>query len=145
MSITPRYGRQDLETMRDRLDRLIGDLGGRTLDLLERSMPIDLCETESEIIVKASVPGVDPEHLDIQFAEGMLTIRATMEEETDEETGTWHVRERRTGMTERSIQLPRSADIENADASIENGVLRITFPISDGSSRKRIQVRSSKP
>lgn len=143
MSITPRYGRQDLETMRERLDRLLSEFGGRTWDLLDRGMPIDVRETDDEVEVKASIPGVDPENVDIQYADGMLTIRATSEESSEEQQGTWHVREMRTGMAERTITLPRSADIERADATIDNGVLRIRFPIADSAAKRRISIRSS--
>ncbi len=144
MSITPRYGRQDLESMRERLDRLLSDFGGRTWDLLDRGMPIDVRETDNEVEVKASIPGVDPENVDIQYAEGMLTIRASSEESSEEQQGTWHIREMRSGVSERTITLPRSADIEHADASIENGVLRIKFPISESAAKRRISVRTER-
>lgn len=144
MSITPRYGRQDLESMRERLDRLLSDFGGRTWDLLDRGMPIDVRETDDEVEVKASIPGVDPENVDIQYADGMLTIKTRTEESSEEQQGTWHVREMRTGMAERTISLPRSADVERADASIDNGVLRIRFPISESAAKRRINVKSER-
>ncbi len=142
MSMTPRMGRQDLESMRDRLDRLLGEVGGRTWELLERSMPVDVYESDSEIIVSVSVPGVEPEHLDIQYTDGLLTIRATTEESSESEEGTWHIRERKSGMSERSVPIPRSADIEQAEATLENGVLRVKFPVEEQSARRRIQIRT---
>jgi HSP20 family protein len=142
MSMTPRIGRQDLESMRDRLDRLIGEFGGRTSELLERSMPVDVFESDHNVIVSASVPGVEPEQLDIQYNDGMLTIRATVEETTVAEQGTWHIRERRTGINERTIPLPRSADVEQAEASLEKGVLTINFPIAEQAAKRRIQIKS---
>jgi HSP20 family protein len=143
MSITPRHGRSELETMRERLDRLLSEFGGRTWELLDRGMPVDVQETDNEVVVKASVPGVKPENLDIHCAEGMLTIRATVEETKEEQEGTWHIKEMRTGKTERSITLPGTADIDRADASLENGVLRITFPIAEAAAKRRIQVKST--
>lgn len=142
MSVTPRYGRSEIDSMRDRLDRLLSDFGGRTWELLDRGMPVDVRETDQEVIVKVSVPGVKPEDIDIQYAEGTLTIRAKTEETREEEDGTWHMREMRTGMAERTIPLPRSADIEQADATIHNGVLTIQFPISESSGKRRISVKS---
>lgn len=142
MSITPRYGRSEIDTMRERLDRLLSDVGGRTWELLDRGMPVDVHETENEVVVKASVPGVKPEDLDIQYSEGTLTIRATMKESRSEEEGTWHIKEMRTGMSERSFTLPRSADIERADASLEDGVLRISFPISESAAKRKIDIKS---
>lgn len=140
--MSPKIGRQDLETMRDRLDRLLGEVGGRTWELLERSMPVDVFESDDIVVVTASVPGVDPEQLDIQYNDGVLTIRAKTEESSVSEQGTWHIRERRTGVNERSVPIPRSADIDRADANLENGVLTIKFPIAEQSERRRIQVRT---
>jgi HSP20 family protein len=142
MSMSPRMGRQDLESMRDRLDRLLGEVGGRTWELLERSMPVDVLESDENGIVTASVAGVDPEQLDIQYSDGMLTIRAEVEESAVSQQGTWHIRERRTGINERSIPIPRAADVDKAEASLENGVLTITFPIAEQAARRRIQIRS---
>jgi HSP20 family protein len=142
MSMTPRFGRQDLETMRDRLDRILGEVGGRTWDLLERSMPVDVYESDRQVIVRASVPGTQPENLDIQYTDGLLTIRAVAEEQEERDTGTWHIRERRSGINERTVPIPRSADIDRAEAELENGVLTITFPIAEHSTRRRIQIRS---
>ncbi len=144
MSLTPRHGRQDIETMRDRLDRLLGEVGGRTWELLERSMPVDVYESETEVVVTASVPGVESEKLDIQYSDGLLTIRASSEEEEEKQEGTWHVRERRSGVSERTVPIPRSADVDRADATLDNGVLRIRFPVAEQSDRRRIQINTGR-
>ena len=142
MSLTPRHGRSDIETMRDRLDRLLGEVGGRTWELLERSMPVDVYESDSEVVVTASVPGVESDKLDIQYSDGLLTIRASSEEEEEKQEGTWHVRERRSGVSERTVPIPRSADVDRAEATLDNGVLRITFPVADQADRRRIKINT---
>jgi HSP20 family protein len=142
MSMSPRVGRQDLESMRDRLDRLIGEFGGRTAEFFERSMPVDVFESDNRVVVSASVPGVKPEQLEIQYTDGMLTIHTSVEEESVSERGTWHIRERRTGSYERSIPLPRSADVEKAEATLDDGVLTITFPIAEQSAKRRIEIKA---
>jgi HSP20 family protein len=132
------------EMLKD-VDVLVYDLqevGGRTWDLLERSMPVDVYESDRQVIVRASVPGTQPENLDIQYTDGLLTIRAVAEEQEERDTGTWHIRERRSGINERTVPIPRSADIDRAEAELENGVLTITFPIAEHSTRRRIQIRS---
>lgn len=130
--------------MRDRLDRLLGEVGGRTWELLERSMPVDVYESETEVVVTASVPGVESEKLDIQYSDGLLTIRASSEEEEEKQEGTWHVRERRSGVSERTVPIPRSADVDRADATLDNGVLRIRFPVAEQSDRRRIQINTGR-
>jgi HSP20 family protein len=143
MSITPRYGRGELDSLRERLDRVLSEFGGRTWELLDRGMPIDVQETESHVVVRASVPGVEQDNLDIQYADGVLTIRATVKESIEEDEGTWHVKEIRSGMEERSITLPRIADVDRAEASLENGVLRIRFPITENAAKRRIDIKST--
>lgn len=130
--------------MRDRLDRLLGEVGGRTWELLERSMPVNVYESDSEVVVTASVPGVESDNLDIQYSDGLLTIRASSEEEEEKAEGTWHVRERRSGLNERSVPIPRSADVDRAEATLNNGVLRISFPIADQADRRRIKINSGR-
>ncbi|MEX2425394.1 MAG: Hsp20/alpha crystallin family protein [Thermomicrobiaceae bacterium] len=142
MSMSPRIGKQDLESMRDRLDRLLSDIGGRTWEMLERSMPVDVYESETSVIVTSSVPGIEIDNIDIQVVDNVLTIRANVPERSETTEGTWHIQERRTGVIERSIPIPRSADIDRADASLENGVLTITFPVEEQAQRRRIQIRS---
>lgn len=136
------FGRRDIESMRDRLDRLLGDVGDRTWELLERSMPIDVLETSSHVVVTASVPGIDAEQLDIQFTDGMLTIRALAEDVPESTDGTWHMRERRSDINERTIPIPRAADIDNAEATLDKGLLTIVFPVVEPASKRRIQIKS---
>ncbi|TVR72876.1 MAG: Hsp20/alpha crystallin family protein [Sphaerobacteraceae bacterium] len=142
MNIPPRFGRQDIESMRNRLDRLLGDVGDRTWELLERSMPIDVFESSSHVQITASVPGIDADQLDIQFTDGMLTIRALAEEPPERTDGTWHMRERRTDVNERTVPIPRAADIDEAEATLDKGVLTIIFPIIEPASKRRIQIKS---
>jgi HSP20 family protein len=141
MSISPRYSRPELETMRERIDRLFSEFGGKTWEMLDRGIPIDIQETDQAIVVKASVPGVEEDRLDIHYADGLLTIRATAEESDERSEGTWHMKEIRSGMSERTIRLPSSADVDNASASLQNGVLRIEFPIAPDAGKRRIQVK----
>jgi HSP20 family protein len=142
MNIPPRFGRQDIESMRDRLDRLLGDVGDRTWELLERSMPIDVFEANDHVRVSASVPGVSAEQLDIQLSDGMLTIRAMAEEAPESTDGTWHMRERRTDVSERTIPIPRTANIDEAEAALDKGVLTIVFPVLEPASRRKIQIKT---
>jgi HSP20 family protein len=142
MNVPPKFGRRDIESMRDRLDRLLGDVGDRTWELLERSMPIDVYESATHVRVTASVPGIDADQLDIQFTDGMLTVRAMAEDQLESSEGTWHMRERRTDVNERTVPIPRSADIDNAEATLDKGVLTIVFPLNETASKRRIQIKS---
>jgi HSP20 family protein len=145
MSITPRPVFRELETLRDRFDRLFSEMG-RITDLRPDSAmltPVDLQETETEIVVKASLPGVKPEDIEIKVDQGVLTIRGESREERDEKEGTWHVRERRFGSVYRSMALPAPVKDDEADAKMTDGVLEIHLPKSSAPTGKRIEVKPS--
>ena len=114
-------------------------LNGTTEDW---GIPLDVVEEQGHIVVRASLPGVDPENIQVNIEDGMLTIRAETKTETEhehEEKG-YLVRERRVGSFRRSFHLPDSADQANAAAKYENGVLTLTFPKLEPKRSKQLKV-----
>jgi HSP20 family protein len=145
MSIAPRSMFRDLETLRDRIDRLFSDV--RLLPEIPAHgglvPPVDLQETETEIIVKASMPGIKPDDIHVKVDNNVLTIRGESREEQDETKGTWHVHERRFGSMYRSLTLPSAVTEDQAEAKMQDGVLEIHLPKSDLSRGKEIKITSS--
>ncbi len=92
------------------------------------NLPLDIYETDKELVVEASLPGVREEDIKIEEHQGILTIRAEHEEETREEGETWFVHERVAQVFERSIPLPVEVNADKAQATLKDGVLRIVFP-----------------
>jgi len=144
MSITPRSRFLDLETIRERFDRLFSDLTSSAGISEERSMlPIDIQETDHEVVVKASVPGVKPEDINVEVHHGMLSIRGESSEHRDEALGKWHVVERRVGSFSRMVTLPSPVDESSADATYEDGVLTVTFQKTLEQVGKKIEIKST--
>ena len=145
MSISPRPRFRELDTVRDRIDRLLTETG--LLHGLQQDaalMPdIDVQETDDKILVKASMPGIKPEDIDINIDQNVLTIRGTSREEHEETEGTWHVHERRCGRMFRSVTLPAAVNDDAAEARMSDGVLEIQLPKSEATIGKRIKVTSS--
>jgi HSP20 family protein len=145
MSIAPRPVFRELETLRDRFERLFSDIAPfadlRTEGTLMPS--VDVQETEKEIVVKASLPGIRAEDIDVQVDQGMLIIRGESREERDEKEGTWHVHERRVGSIYRSMPLPSPVKEDQAEAKMTDGVLEIRLPKSETPSGKRIEVKAT--
>jgi HSP20 family protein len=143
MSITTWNPWRELETMRERVDRLFSELarwrGGEELGI-----PVDLQETDDALILRASLPGFRPEDISVEIRQGVLTIRAETKEEREETKGTWHIRERRAGSTYRAITLPVPVREDEAQATYQHGVLEIRIPKAEAAERRRIpvQVRS---
>ena len=105
---------------------------------------IDLSETDGEVVVKASLPGVKAEDVDISVNDGMLTVKGERKsEETEGEN--FYRREVRYGSFSRSVPLPSRVDYEHADAEFNDGVLTVTLPKAEDVRPKQIKIRSSEP
>lgn len=102
---------------------------------------VDVYETEEEVVVKSDLPGIKPEDVDISVQENTLTIKGEFESEKEEERENVHLRERRYGAFQRSVSLPAMVEAENAEASFEKGVLKITLPKAEQEKPKRIEVK----
>jgi HSP20 family protein len=145
MSIMPRQMFRELESLRDRIDRMFADVGMPAEIRPDGALipEVDLQETDKEITVKASMPGVKPDDIDVKVDHNVLTLRGTSREERDETKGTWHVHERRFGSMYRSLTLPAAVKEDQAEARMQDGVLEIRLPKSDVSQGKQIKVKSS--
>ena len=134
----------DMDTLRDRFDRVFSDLMNTGSASDERSkMPLDVHETEGTIAVKVSMPGVKPDEISVEIRNGVLTIRGQSQEQRDETQGTWHVVERHVGQIERTITLPAVVDDTSGEAKYEDGVLTITFMKTVEKPGKKIDVQTS--
>ena len=114
----------------DRLfDRLWDDFGMPLSTRVEREMPsIDLSETEDTLIIRAEVPGINPEDLEISITDNILTIKGEMKQIDDEERGDYHRMERKYGFFSRTLQLPCKIVQEDVQATYKKGVLSIVMP-----------------
>jgi HSP20 family protein len=107
--------------------------------------PIDLYETDDEVVLKAALPGVSAEDIDISISNGMVSVRAEVSEEReekDEQGVRYHLRERRYKRLSRSMRLPSAVDAKKADAEFENGVLRLRLPKVEEAKPKTITVKA---
>lgn len=137
---------REMYTMRRSMDRLFDDfLREQPGDLDQHyswELALDVVENKDAFVVKASLPGIKPEDLDITYTENTLTIKGETREETEKEESRVHLRERRYGSFTRSITLPKGVNGESVEASYESGVLILRLPKSEEIKPKRIQVRS---
>lgn len=92
------------------------------------TLPIDVYEQEGKFIVKASVPGIDPQDLDVQIEDNVLTIRGEVKHEYESEDVKVYRREVSYGSFARSIRLPDSLNLEAVDAEFNHGFVTISIP-----------------
>jgi HSP20 family protein len=101
---------------------------------------VDVAETETEFVIKASLPGMKPEDVEITAHGETVTLCGEMKSEEEKKGQTWHVRERRHGSFQRSITLPVPINASQAHASFDNGVLTLTIPKAEAARPKHIKI-----
>ncbi|HEY47596.1 MAG: hypothetical protein AMJ88_03355 [Anaerolineae bacterium SM23_ 63] len=142
-----RWGpRSEIRRMRNMLDRMMD----RTFfdapffgDFAEEwGVPIDVYQTDDDVIVMATTPGMKPEDIHISITGDTLNIRGETQEEREEEGLRYHIRERRMGSFSRSILLPASVNADEAKAEFENGILTLTLPKVEVVKPKTITIKA---
>jgi HSP20 family protein len=112
-------------------------------DLAERApqIKIDLTEHEGDFAVKAEIPGVRKEDIDVRIEGNQVTISAETKKDKEEKKGGRVLRsERQYGYASRTFTLASAVDETKADAKYQNGVLELTLPKKAGSSSKRLTI-----
>ena len=105
-------------------------------------LALDVSEMDEALVVEASLPGIRPEDVDISIVGSTLTIKGEAKhEEEKEEKGKYHYRERRYRSFQRTITLPAEVNTDKAEASIENGELKLVLPKVEETKSKRIEVK----
>ena len=104
-------------------------------------LAVDVLEKEDDFIVKASVPGIKPEDLDISYSDETLTIKGEIKSDNEVKQDQYHLRERRYGSFTRSIRLPTKIKGDAIEASYENGVVSLRLPKAEQDKPKRIAVK----
>jgi HSP20 family protein len=134
---------REMMTLREAMDRLFDDAFTRPLGFNGgSSVPaVDLYQTEDSVVVKASLPGLKSEDVDITVTGDQITLRGEMKAEHEDKGATYLVREHRFGAFERSLRLPTDVKTDKAKAEFENGVLTVTLPIADEVKPKAITIK----
>jgi len=141
---------QDFMSLRQAMDRMFEDRWVSPGSWLTWSspgtnyLPLDIYESADDIVVRAVVPGVTAEGIDLQFQGGVLTLRARSEEPAIPDGATWLVHEVTPGEFIRQVTLPRTVDAERAQTTFENGVLTLTLPKTADAKPKQIKVQAAK-
>jgi len=132
-----------LQTMLDRFFNSDQSVSGTRWVPQNWDLALDVVEKEDEYVVKASLPGINLEDLDIMYNANVLTIKGETKKEEEVEDVCYHLRERRYGVFSRSIALPSTIKAEKIEANYEAGVLTLRLPKSEDAKPKRITVRST--
>ncbi|MGH8593216.1 MAG: Hsp20/alpha crystallin family protein [Gammaproteobacteria bacterium] len=101
---------------------------------------VDVIDRENEIILRAELPGVSKDNLDVSLSDNTILIRASTRHEAQEEKGGYYRREMSRGEFQRTIPMPANVKGEKAKASFKDGILELTLPKLEQSTRRAIKV-----
>ena len=137
----------DLVSFRDAMDRLFDESlikprWGWIAPMSAANLAIDMFETKDEVVVKAALPGVKPEEVEVTITGNTLTISGESKEENEVKEKDYLRQERRYGSFTRTVSLPDGLKADKADASFQNGVLTLKIPKSEEVKPKTIQVKA---
>lgn len=136
---------REMMSLRDAMDRLFDDAFTRPLSLRGDgwSAPaIDMYQTDDEIVVKAALPGIKADEVQINITGEVLTLKGEVRHEEETKEKAWHIREQRYGSFERSVALPTAVVSDKAKAEFENGILTITLPKAEEVKPRTISVKA---
>ena len=138
---------REMVSLRDAMDRLLSDAftrpwssaGGQMRSILP---PIDMWQDENSVFVRAALPGLKAEDVQISVAGDMLTLRGEYGQKEERSDEHYQMRENVSGSFERSLLLPALVVADKAKAEFEDGVLTITLPKSEETKPKTITVKA---
>jgi HSP20 family protein len=139
---------REMRRIHDALDRMMDDTlypGSLLEGWDEGPALVNLYETDNDVVVKAAMPGVDADDIDISITGDLLNIKAEVREEKEEKGDgnvQYHVREQRYKRFSRSLRLPTAVDTTKAEAEFHNGVLKLTLPKAEEVKPKSIKIKA---
>jgi HSP20 family protein len=147
MAITRYDPFRDLARMQHRLNRIFGDAyqgGDEGLSRGDWMPPVDIFENDKhEIVLKAELPGISREDIDIRVENNLLTIRGERKHDQETKQESYHRIERVYGAFSRSFQLPSTVNMEQVAAEFKDGVLTVVLPAREEARPRQVQVKVS--
>jgi len=140
---------QEFMPLWDVMDRFITDSFGsqrnwsNMTNTTMRTLPLEVYETPDQFVVRAFTPGVTPENLNVEYDQGVLTIRCKTEVPELKEGWKAYVAEFPYGEFVRQLRLPRKIDIEHVQSTFEHGVLTLALPKVAEARPHRIEIKTA--
>lgn len=137
-------------SLREAMERLFdesfwspfGLLEGRPAGLTDIVPSIDVSETDKEVKIRADVPGVDPDKINIEVTEDSLAISGSVEKSEEEKSENFYRMERQTGKFFREIVLPSKVDPDSVEAKAKHGTITITLKKQSPGQKRKVQIKT---
>ena len=136
----------DLMSLHSAMDRLFGDTFGvsgpsRSVGAVgEGYLPLDVYQTDKEWVIRAAVPGIDPNAVEVTVDGSQITIRGEIKPPADARPEQFWLREIFAGKVSRQVMLPEDAVGEQASAQFANGLLMLTVPKAQPAKPKSVKI-----
>lgn len=140
-----------LRNMHDAMDRLFGDhfltpFGRLDLDgfgsMSAFSPKVDVSETETDIKVRAEIPGIDPKDVTIEVTDDSIMMSGTVEKSAEEKDENYYRVERSSGQFSREFMLPAKVDTDSVSADSKNGVITVTLKKQPSEKKKKVEIKA---
>jgi HSP20 family protein len=136
----------DMISLRSAMDRLFNEsfIPGSVTSSDRNVLPLDVYSNENEVIVLAAVPGIEAEDLSISIDKNTVTLSGSIKDAAESEDArhaSWHLKELSYGTFERSLTLPFALDANRAEATFDNGMLRLVLPKAESEKPRQIKVK----
>jgi HSP20 family protein len=134
----------EMMTLRQAMDRLFDD-EYRPFRWLSGgpdgpALPLDVTTTADTLTIEAALPGINPDDVDITVENGTVTISGRTAEERKGEEGSYVLQEIRRGTFSRTVTLPQGLEPDKAEATFENGILRLEIPKAEQVKPRQIKI-----
>lgn len=130
---------EELSRMKRKIDKLMRAVFSES-EIEMESFPVDISETEKEVIVRADLPGFSKDEVSVHATENTLEISATHKEKKEDKGEKFYRVERKIGSLRRILSLPIPVQPEKAKAKMKDGVLEIILPKKEKKEGKEIKV-----
>ena len=135
---------REVMTLREAMEQLYNDAftSSSGLRTVTSAPPVDVYQTDDDIVVKATLPGFTKDDVDITLTDNILTLRGKIEKEEESEEKSYYIREQSYDSFERSLRLPVEVDLKKVEALFEDGILTINLPKAEAVKPKSIMIKA---
>ena len=152
-AVAPRRSIMDLGRWERDMDRMMEDFFGRRMrpwwperwfggeEFDMRTPAVDLFEEKDDIVVKAEIPGMDKDNINVNLSDHTLTIKGEKKKEEEVKEENYYRSERSYGSFVRTLELPKDVHADKVKATFKNGVLEVRMPKTEEAKAKEIKVK----
>ena len=152
-AVTPWRPFTDVSRWERDMDRMMEDFFGRRArswwpenwfprhEMEVRAPALDVFEDKDDVVVKAELPGIDKENIEVNLTDNRLTIKGEKKKEEEIKEENYYRSERSYGSFVRSVELPKAVLADKVKASFKNGILEVRVPKTEEAKAKEIKVK----